>query len=58
MGEIGELGNQLKAELQVAIGCIAYFEKCGGVYEKTWNKMKGSMERAIALYEAMKEKLD
>jgi hypothetical protein len=57
MGEIGELGQQLKRELQVVIGCIAYFEDRGAVYDKTWTKMKVSMERAIALYEAMKHKL-
>jgi hypothetical protein len=58
MGVVGELGERLKSELQVVIGCIAYFENKGGVYEKTWDKMKLSMERAIVLYEAMKEKLD
>jgi hypothetical protein len=58
MGEIGELGQRLKSELQIVIGCIAYFENQGGVYEKTWDKMKLSMEKAIVLYEAMKEKLN
>lgn len=57
MGEVGELGKGLKSELQVVIGCIAYFEKHGGVYDKTWLKMKASMDKAIALYKEMKKKL-
>jgi uncharacterized protein YukE len=57
MKKVGSIGDQLKSELQVVIGCITHFQNKGAVYEKTWKKMHEHMERAIALYEQIKNEL-
>ena len=51
---VGGLGDQLKKELQVVIGCLTYFQNKGAVYDKTWKKMQEHMDRAIELYRDMK----
>ncbi len=50
---VGGLGDQLKSELQVVIGCITHFQNKGAVYDKTWKKMQQHMGRAIELYRDM-----
>lgn len=54
MEKVGDIGDQLKTELQVVIGCITYFQNKGAVYEKTWKKMQKHMDMAIELYRDMK----
>jgi hypothetical protein len=57
MKKVGVVGDQLKTELQVVIGCITHFQNKGTVYEKTWKKMQHHMERAIELYNHIKHQL-
>lgn len=52
--KVGNLGDQLKKELQVVIGCITYFQNKDAVYEKTWIKMQKHMDMAIELYNDMR----
>ena len=58
MEKIGIVGEQLKKELQIVIGSLTYFQNKGGVYSKTWEKMKIHMDRAIELYNEMKNSID